>query len=395
MISSRMVGGKLQIVRDPVTGAPKLPGATATQENGNQIQLPDGTWIDPSAMMSAGSGKTAAQQAPAPSLAAKPVPPRPMGAAPAPVVATPPPGGVALPEIAVAPAPPAPAVGVGANAGGGMMRKPLGEFYQGLERERGLPEGFLARTRAIESANGTNLANPNSSARGDFQFIRSTAKQYGIDPMDPYASAKAAADMAQKNMQAMQAKGITPDGADLYAAHQQGLGGYLKLRSGQSSGGAEMALNGGAGKSPGAFLASWRDKFNNAKPANLGEGFVPNYPAGTAANAGQGPTVANAAAQPAQPAPAPVPEAPKPPPYTGGVAGLFGDGPTMPKLEAMAQGTGAGSFAGFGKAIAGLAAPQQQDTRPGITIQANTEAHAPDPSLMAYLDPRRRRMMGA
>ena len=359
MISSRLVGGKLQIVRDQ---KPQIPAASATQTNGNQIQLPDGTWVDPTSFMSAGAGKPAAQQA-----------------------------AVTLPTITAPTPAAAPAVGVAGNSGGGMMRKPLGAFFQDLEKERGLPEGFLARTRAIESANGTNLANPNSSARGDFQFIRSTAKQYGIDPMDPYASAKAAADMAQKNMQAMQAKGIQPDGADLYAAHQQGLGGYLALRSGQSSGQQEMALNGGAGKSPSAFLQTWRDKFNNAKPANLGEGFTPSYPAGTAANTGQGPTMANAAALPAAAPAAPA----TPPPYTGGIAGLFGEGDMGAKLQAMATSTGPGGFAAAGKALGALAAPAAQDTRPGITIQANTEAHAPDPSLMAYLDPRRRRMMGA
>lgn len=318
-----------------------------------------------------------------------------------------PPVGPAAPGGTPSPAP-------ASNAAGGMARKPLGQYYQELEAERGLPSGFLAKTRAIESANGTNLVNPNSSARGDFQFIRSTARQYGINPMDPYQSARAAADMAASNKAALEKRGITPDGADLYATHQQGLGGYLKLRSGQSSGGAEMALNGGAGKTPGGFLSMWRDKFNSAKPANLGEGFT--FQA-AGANQGQGPTVANAAAAQAN---LPQNQEVQGPPmpnaeqqaamaqantYKGGLLGLFSsdstapgaDKPFLAKVGDMASGPGGGSI---GTALGGLAkmmAPQQQDNRPGISIQAdNSVGNKPDASMMAFLDPRRRRMgMGA
>lgn len=302
-----------------------------------------------------------------------------------------------------------------------MGRQPLGAYFENLEQRHNLPRGFLAKTRAIESSNGRNLVNPNSSARGDFQFIRSTAKSMGLqNPMDPYASADAAARLAEQNKNAIvRATGKQPDGADLYAAHQQGAGGFLKLLRGQSPGAQEMALNGGAGKTPGGFLSAWRSKFENAKPDNLGPGFT--YQAPPPSTGGVGPTMANAAAMGGT-AGAASPEVQGPPmpnaeqaaamakanTYNGGIMGLFGVGDQnapgmgkdlLGKLGDMSQGPGGGQLGGIAKALGGvLGAGQTQTTQqPGITLQADNSIHTGDPSLMAYLDPRRRRaaMMGA
>lgn len=320
-----------------------------------------------------------------------------------------------------APAPmPAPAPAPVSNAGGGMMRRPLGEYYASLEQERGLPTGYLGKIRAIESANGTNLVNPRSSARGDFQFLRKTAQQYGINPMDPYQSARAAADMAASNAAGLRKRGIDPNGANLYGTHQQGLSGFLKLHSGQRSGNAEMALNGGAGLSPSSFLAKWRSKYDAAQPKNLGEGFVPQVAASEGANRGQGPTVANAramgeglsptaalaqgpameaASQAQATAAAPTPADNT---YKGGLLGLAGIGDPnaagmdkgfLGKMGDMAAAPGGGAFGNMAKGLGMLAGGGQSTAnRPGITIAPPADnSHKPDAALMAFLDPRRRR----
>lgn len=286
-----------------------------------------------------------------------------------------------------------------------MLRKPLGAYFEELERERGLPQGYLGKIRAIESSNGTNLVNPRSSARGDFQFLRGTAKQYGINPMDPYQSARAAADMAASNAAALRKRGIDPNGANLYGTHQQGLSGFLKLNSGQRSGGAEMALNGGAGLSPSGFLAKWRTAYDRATPKNLGEGFTPTIAASEPANRGQGPTVENAARLPlSSPEAAATAAAPTPADdtYKGGLLGLAGFGdPKAPgmdkgfmgKLGDMAGAPGGGAFGNMAKGLgvlagAGQSAPQRQ----GLTISPPADnSHKPDAALMAFLDPRRRK----
>lgn len=106
--------------------------------------------------------------------------------------------------------------------------------YSELERRYGLPQGYLAPTRKVESSGGRNVYNPKSGAAGDFQFIPRTARAYGLaDPYDPVASADAAARLARDNMAALRRAGIeNPTAADLYLAHQQGAGGAVKLLRG-------------------------------------------------------------------------------------------------------------------------------------------------------------------
>lgn len=107
-------------------------------------------------------------------------------------------------------------------------------LFGDLERQYGLPAGYLARTYQIESGSGANLYNPLSKAAGGFQFIPSTAKQYGLkDPYDLSQSAEAAARLAADNRAALQKAGIeSPSAAQLYLAHQQGASGATKLLGG-------------------------------------------------------------------------------------------------------------------------------------------------------------------
>jgi len=107
-------------------------------------------------------------------------------------------------------------------------------LFGDLEQKYGLPSGFLARTYQIESGSGANLYNPLSKAAGGFQFIPSTAKQYGLkDPYDLAQSADAAARLAADNRASLQKAGIeSPTAAQLYLAHQQGASGANKLLGG-------------------------------------------------------------------------------------------------------------------------------------------------------------------
>ena len=105
--------------------------------------------------------------------------------------------------------------------------------YSELERRYGLPQGYLAPTRKVESSGGRNTYNPLSGAAGDFQFIPRTARAYGLtNPYDPVASADAAARLARDNMAALRRAGVEPTPENLYLAHQQGAAGATRLLSG-------------------------------------------------------------------------------------------------------------------------------------------------------------------
>jgi hypothetical protein len=108
---------------------------------------------------------------------------------------------------------------------------PLLDLFTAKEQEYGLPTGYLARTAQIESSMNPKAQNENSSAGGLFQFIDSTAKQYGLkDRFDPTQATQAAARLARDNAASLRrGLGREPTGAELYLAHQQGAGGALKL----------------------------------------------------------------------------------------------------------------------------------------------------------------------
>lgn len=151
-------------------------------------------------------------------------------------------------------------------------------LFDSLEERHGLPEGYLARTAQIESGGNPNAQNPNSSAGGMFQFIDSTAQQYGLtDKTDPHASARAAAQLAADNAGHLrQVLGREPTAGELYLAHQQGAGGAAKLLSNPNASAASVvgnqavSLNGGnANMTAGDFANQWTGKFGGgqAQPA--------------------------------------------------------------------------------------------------------------------------------
>lgn len=143
--------------------------------------------------------------------------------------------------------------------------------FSKIEQTYGLPSGYLSQVAQIESRGNPNAQNPNSSAGGMFQFIDSTAKQYGLtDKTDPYASADAAARLAADNKAILtKALGREPTAGELYLAHQQGGGGAAALLSNPNApaasivGNAAINLNGGnSNMTAGDFANQWTSKID-------------------------------------------------------------------------------------------------------------------------------------
>lgn len=154
-------------------------------------------------------------------------------------------------------------------------------YFGTLEQQYRLPSGYLSRTAQIESGGNPNAQNPNSSAGGMFQFIDSTAQQYGLtDKTDPRASAQAAARLAADNAAHLRkALGREPTAAELYLAHQQGAGGAAKLLSNPNAsatsivGGDAVSLNGGnPNMTAGEFSNLWTGKFGGQPTMASGGG---------------------------------------------------------------------------------------------------------------------------
>lgn len=153
-----------------------------------------------------------------------------------------------------------------------------GPDFAALEQQYGLPQGYLSRTAQIESGGNPNAQNPNSSAGGMFQFIDSTAQQYGLENrFDPVASADAAARLARDNRAVLlQALGREPTAGELYLAHQQGAGGAAKLLTAGNAPAASVVgadaarLNGGSGMSAADFAGQWTGRFDGATPVSGG-----------------------------------------------------------------------------------------------------------------------------
>jgi len=268
-------------------------------------------------------------------------------------------------------------------------------MYEEAEKRYGLPSGYLARTAQIESGGNPNAKNPNSSAGGLFQFIDSTANQYGLkNKFDPAAATDAAARLARDNQSFLSKRlGRAPTAAELYLAHQQGPGGAVKLlrnpnaAAASATGNAAIALNAGKqGQTSGEFANQWLNKFNNVKaPAN-------------------GPTIAAAQQLPHQQAPATVPilaqnvdpsAFPKTPALEGsGLVGLAksGDFSGANVKSALGGQAGAGLQSGLGFLAQAMGGGAEQ-----AAVPAAPPPEANQPVDMAafqqMLMPRRKRMM--
>lgn len=152
------------------------------------------------------------------------------------------------------------------------------------------PQAMLAIAQ-IESSGNPMAKNPNSSAGGLFQFIDSTAKQYGLsDKFDPAASADAGARLARDNAAHLRGVlGREPTPGELYLAHQQGAGGAAKLLRDPSAravdivGADAVRLNGGNPNMTAAEFASlWMNKTDKVL-GGQGSGATPQGSVPTAA----------------------------------------------------------------------------------------------------------------
>lgn len=150
----------------------------------------------------------------------------------------------------------------------------------------GVSGSYLQRVHQIEG-NGTS----GTGAQGPFQFIPSTAKQYGLkDPFNPAAAADAAARLAADNKAALSRMlGRAPTDPELYLAHQQGSGGAAallanptlsardalmtttKYRDDPAAAARAIRVNGGNPDAPAsAFTGMWAAKYTNA-PTEINE----------------------------------------------------------------------------------------------------------------------------
>src|SRR5574343_219036 len=197
-------------------------------------------------------------------------------------------GGDAAPVAAVP--------GGGAPAASGAMPRPpafstdLTGGINAATAKYNLDPGFLPRLAQIESNGDVNAKNPRSSAAGPFQFITSTARQYGLsNPYDPAQAADAAARLALDNKAVLaRALGRDPSPGELYLAHQQGAGGAAKLLANPDARAADIVgmkavtLNGGSpNMTAGQFASKWVNKFGGGVPqrpvqvASADPGFMP------------------------------------------------------------------------------------------------------------------------
>jgi hypothetical protein len=156
------------------------------------------------------------------------------------------------------------------------MQPDLASAIDMASQTHGVPAATLQRIAQLESGGNTNAQNPNSSARGPFQFIDSTAQQYGLtDPTDPVASADAAARLIGDNAKVLrQTLGREPNEAELYLAHQQGATGASKLLTNpeapaiQVVGRDAVLLNGGnENMTAGQFADMWMQRAGMGEPA--------------------------------------------------------------------------------------------------------------------------------
>ena len=156
------------------------------------------------------------------------------------------------------------------------------DFAQ-YEERYGLPSGYLARTMQIESGGDIYAKNPNSSAKGPFQFIDDTARAYGLkDPFDLEESADAAARLARDNANILRnALGREPTAAELYLAHQQGGTGAKKLLVNASKPATEVVgenavrLNAGdSDMTAGDFANLWMSKYDQTPEQQRSAGYA-------------------------------------------------------------------------------------------------------------------------
>jgi hypothetical protein len=149
----------------------------------------------------------------------------------------------------------------------------IGQVIDEAAGRYGVPAETLRTIAWLESKGDPNAKNPSSSAGGLFQFIDSTARDYGLrNKFDAAESADAGARLARDNIDGLRrALGRDPTTGEVYLAHQQGLGGATALLTQPNRlatdvvGADAVRLNGGApGMTAGQFANLWTKKAGDA-----------------------------------------------------------------------------------------------------------------------------------
>lgn len=143
---------------------------------------------------------------------------------------------------------------------------------------------YLQRLAEIESRNNPLAQNPMSTAKGLYQFINSTGKQYGINapfgtPEYTQQETAAVQDFTADNYAALKsALQRDPTEGELYLAHQQGAGGAIKLLSNPQAraidvlGPYAVVNNGGdPNMTAGEFANKWVSKFSGEQSLNMAQ----------------------------------------------------------------------------------------------------------------------------
>lgn len=139
-----------------------------------------------------------------------------------------------------------------------------------------IQDPYLRRLAEIESGMNPLAKNPNSSAGGLFQFIDSTAEQYGLqDRFNPEQAIDAASRLTEDNRNYLRRRlGREPSPGELYLAHQQGATGAANILANPNAPAADIvgpqavALNaGGPGVTAGDFANQWIGKFEQGYQA--------------------------------------------------------------------------------------------------------------------------------
>lgn len=184
----------------------------------------------------------------------------------------------------------------------------ISDLISAAARRNGIPPQELLRFGELESSLNPNAISP-TGAKGLFQFIPSTAKQYGLEnPLDPVANADAAARLLRDNRAKLHsALGYDPAPWQTYLAHQQGAAGATALlsRPGENAvdalapayGGDRAAaaraiqVNGGSpNMTAGDFANLWKTRYTGQNGT-----VSTNAAPGIGQNVGAPPNLANAA----------------------------------------------------------------------------------------------------
>jgi hypothetical protein len=166
----------------------------------------------------------------------------------------------------------------GAPMGGAPMGGGLEPVIAAAAERHGVDPRALSVIASLESGGNPNAQNPNSSAGGPFQFIDSTAQEYGLqDRFDPAQATDAAARLMRDNTAALrQGLGREPNTGELYLAHQQGATGALRLLQNPQARAADLVgedavrLNGGDPNMPaGQFAGMWTQRAGAAQQGGM------------------------------------------------------------------------------------------------------------------------------